>query len=53
MTVSEKTIQTEGLGEFFEDSGKTSAEAGKKLAKNVKKSWRSFRNRIKKVEKLQ
>ena len=35
MTVSDNTIKAEGLGEFFKNLGKFSAEAGKKLAKNV------------------
>ena len=32
MTVSDKTIQTEGLGSFFENLGNVSAKAGKKIA---------------------
>ena len=32
MTVSDNTIQAEGIGSFFENSGKISAKAGKKLA---------------------
>ena len=35
MTVSDNTIQAEGLGDFFKNLGKISAKAGKKLAKNV------------------
>ena len=35
MTVSDNTIKAEGLGNFFENLGKISAKAGKKLAKNV------------------
>ena len=35
MTVSDNTIKAEGLGSFFENLGKISAKAGKKLAKNV------------------
>ena len=35
MIVSDNTIQAEGLGNFFENLGKISAKAGKKLAKNV------------------
>ena len=35
MTVSDITIEAEGLGSFFKNLGKISAEAGKKLAKNV------------------
>ena len=33
MTVSDNTIKAEGLGSFFKNLGKISAEAGKKLAK--------------------
>ena len=35
MIVSDNVIQAEGLGDFFKNLGKISAEAGKKLAKNV------------------
>ena len=35
MTVSDNTIQAEGLGSFFKNLGKVSSKAGKKLAKNV------------------
>ena len=35
MTVSDNTIKTEGLSSFFENLGKLSSKAGKKLAKNV------------------
>ena len=35
MTVSDNTIEAEGLGDFFKNLGKISAKAGKKLAKNV------------------
>ena len=35
MTVSDNTIKAEGLGSFFENLGKISSKAGKKLAKNV------------------
>ena len=35
MIVSDNTIQSEGLGDFFKNLGKISAKAGKKLAKNV------------------
>ena len=35
MIVSDNTIHAEGLGDFFENLGKISAKAGKKLAKNV------------------
>ena len=38
MTVSDDTIQAEGLGSFFKKLGKFSAEAGKKLATNVLKN---------------
>ena len=46
MTVSDKTIQAERLGSFFESLGRLSAKAGKKLATSVKKSqgelWKLF-----------
>ena len=35
MTVSDNTIQAEGLGSFFKNLGRISSKAGKKLAKNV------------------
>ena len=38
MTVSDNTIQAEGLGSFFESLGKISAKAGKKLATNALKN---------------
>ena len=38
MTVSDNTIKAEGLGSFFENLGKLSAKAGKKLATNVLKN---------------
>ena len=38
MIVSDKTIQAEGLGEFFKNLGKSSVKVGKKLAKNVLKN---------------
>ena len=38
MTVSDKTIQAEGLGSFSKNLGKISAKAGKKLATNVLKN---------------
>ena len=37
MTVSENTIQAEGIGGFFKNLGKISAKAGEKLATNVLK----------------
>ena len=33
--VSDNTIQAEGLGDFFQNLGKSSVKVGKKLAKNV------------------
>ena len=33
--VSDNTIHAEGLGDFFKTSGKISAKAGEKVAKNV------------------
>ena len=36
MIVSDNTIQAEGLGDFLKNLGKISAEAGKKLAKNIR-----------------
>ena len=38
MTVSDNTIEAEGLGNFFKNLGKISAKAGKKLATNVLKN---------------
>ena len=35
MTVSDNTIEAEGLGSFFKNLGEISAKAGKKLAKNL------------------
>ena len=35
MTVSDNTIQAEGLGNFFKNLGRMSAKGGKKLANNV------------------
>ena len=35
LTVSDNTIEAEGLGSFFKNLGKISAKAGKKLAKKV------------------
>ena len=37
MTVSDNTIQAEGLGSFFKNLGKISAKAGKNLATNALK----------------
>ena len=34
-TVSDNTIEAEGLGSFFKNLGKISSKAGKKLAKNI------------------
>ena len=38
MTVSDNTIEAEGLGSFFENLGKISAKAVKKLATNALKN---------------
>ena len=38
MIVSDNTIQTEGLGDFFKNLGKVSSEAAKKLARNALKN---------------
>ena len=38
MTVSDNTIQAEGLGSFFKNLGRISAKAGKKLATNILKN---------------
>ena len=35
MTVSDNTIQSKGLADFFETLGISSGEVGKKIAKNV------------------
>ena len=35
MIVSDNVIQSEGLGDFFKNLGKSSVKVGKKLAKNV------------------
>ena len=35
MTVSDNTIEAEGLSSFFKNLGKISSKAGKKIAKNV------------------
>ena len=35
MTVSDNTIQAEGLGDFFKNLGKKGLNVSKKLAKNV------------------
>ena len=37
MTVSDNTMQAEGLGSFFKNLGKISAKAGKKIATNALK----------------
>ena len=45
MTVSDNTIQAEGLGNFFKNLERISAKAGKKLATNVlKKTGRALEN---------
>ena len=38
MIVSDNTIKAEGLGNFFKNLGKVSANAGKKLATNIFKN---------------
>ena len=38
MTVSDNTIQAEGLGSFFKNLGEISAKAGQKLATNALKN---------------
>ena len=38
MTVSDNTIEAEGLSDFFKNLGKNSVKVGKKLAKNVLKN---------------
>ena len=35
MTVSDNTIQAEGLGKSFQNLGRNSPKAGKKLATNI------------------
>ena len=35
MTVSDNTIQAEGLGDFFKNLGKKGLDVSKKMAKNV------------------
>ena len=42
MTVSDNTLQTEGLGSFSKNLGKISAKAGKKLATNALKNLARF-----------
>ena len=42
MTVSDNTIQAEGLGSFFKNLGKISAKAGNKLASNALKNPTKF-----------
>ena len=42
MTVSDITIQAEGLGIFFKNLGRISTEAGKKLATNASKNPSRF-----------
>ena len=37
MTVSDNTIQAEGLGDFFKNLGKKGPNVSKKMAKNVLK----------------
>ena len=38
MTVSDNTIEAEGLSDFFKNLGKSSVKVGKKLAKNALKN---------------
>ena len=38
MVISDNAIQAEGLNNFFENLGRSSARAGKKLATNVLKN---------------
>ena len=38
MVISDNTIQAEGINNFFENRGRNSAKAGKKLATNVLKN---------------
>ena len=42
MTVSDNTIQAEGLGDFFKKLGKVSGKAAKKLATNALKNPSRF-----------
>ena len=42
MIVSDNTIQAEGLGDFFENLGKVSSKAVKKLARNALKNPSRF-----------
>ena len=42
MIVIDNTIQAEGLGDFFENLGKVSSKAAKKLAKNAIKNPSRF-----------
>ena len=42
MTVSDNTIQAEGLGSFFENLGNISSRSGKKLATNALKNPARF-----------
>ena len=42
MTVSDNTIKSEGLGSYFQNLGKISAKAGKKLATNALKNPARF-----------
>ena len=42
MIVSDNTIQAEGLGDFFKNSGKVSSKAAKKLARNALKNPSRF-----------
>ena len=42
MTVSDNTIQADGLGDFFKNLGKVSSKAAKKLARNALKNPSRF-----------
>ena len=42
MTLSDNTIQAEGLGSYFKKLGKFSAEAGKEIATNALKNPARF-----------
>ena len=42
MIVSDNAIQAEGFGDFFKNLDKSSIKVGKKLAKNVLKSFTSL-----------
>ena len=42
MIVSDNTIQTERLGDFFKNLGKVSSKAAKKLARNALKNHSRF-----------